>query len=210
MKTLLALGCFASILIAACGDATPATNGTDSYRRIEPWPAEIREELIALGAEDQAPRQNLTPARMQDTTFLQQLLRGDSARSHRLQELVTQYGWPNTIRAGPAAAQAAFLLLQHSPLHGFQQELLPEVETLARAGAMPAADVAMLTDRVLVRQGSAQRYGTQFDLRDGQWVMHPVEDEAALDQRRSEMGLPPLDEYMRQLEQFYGAPAVRR
>jgi hypothetical protein len=63
---------------------------------------------------------------------------------------------------------------------------------------------------VLMHERLPQRYGTQFTMNGGRWVLHPVEDEANLDVMRAKMGLPPLDEYMRMMEEFYRAPVVRK
>jgi hypothetical protein len=169
----------------------------------------VRLELVRLGVADQEPRQELTAERMQDTAFALSMLRGDSARTARLQEIVQAYGWPDSVRVGGEAAQAAFLILQHSPVHEFQQEMLPVVEDLAMKGSMPRGEVAMLIDRVLMHGDLPQRYGTQFSLVDGRWVLHPVEDEVGLDERRKAVGLPTMEEYMRLMEEFTKTPVVR-
>lgn len=147
---------------------------------------------------------------MQDTVFARSMLRGDSARTARLQAIVEEYGWPDSARAGPEAAQAAFLVLQHSPLHAFQKAMLPVLEGLVEQGAVPRADAAMLIDRVLMHEGQAQRYGTQFTMKEGRWVLHPVEDPAGLEERRKAVGLPTMEEYMRMMEEFTKTPVVRQ
>ena len=190
--------------LAACGDAPPP--GEDLTTA--PIPDSLRTELIALGRADQEPRQGLTPDRLRDTTFVRQLIRDDSARADRLRDIVARWGWPDTVRAGPAAANAAFLILQHSPDHAEQKRWVGALERLAQEGRMPRRDVALLVDRVLRNDSLPQRYGTQFDMVDGRFVMAPVEDEAGLEQRRRTMELPPMSEYLKSMEQAYGTPAV--
>jgi len=63
---------------------------------------------------------------------------------------------------------------------------------------------------VLLHEGLPQRYGTQFMLEDGRLVLHPVEEEAGLDDRRRSMDLPTMEEYMRVVEEVYGAPVARQ
>jgi hypothetical protein len=70
--------------------------------------------------------------------------------------------------------------------------------------------VALLVDRVLLHEGLPQRYGTQFTLVDGRLVLHPVEEEAGLDDRRRSMDLPTMEGYMRVVEEVYGAPVARQ
>lgn len=194
MMALLAWGC-------GSGDVDPEARLEASL------PDSVRAELIRLGHQDQAAREGLTPERMQDSVFLMTMLRGDSARTHRLRQIVDRHGWPTPAAAGPEAADAAFLILQHSPEHEFQQSMVPLLEELARDGSMPPSQVAMLVDRVLVHEGKAQRYGTQFSFVDGELVMEPVEDAAGLDERRRQMQLPSMAEYRRLLEEHYATPA---
>ena len=173
-------------------------------------PAVVRKELVRLGAEDQEVRQDLSPERMQDTVFAKRMLRGDSVRTARLQAIVEAYGWPDSARVGSEAAQAAFLILQHSPVHEFQKEMLPVLEDLAKRDAVPRDQAALLIDRVLMHEGLPQRYGTQFTIDNGRMLLHPVEDEAALEERRRSMGLPSMEEYMRLMEEAYGVPVARQ
>ncbi|HUF64855.1 MAG TPA: DUF6624 domain-containing protein [Gemmatimonadaceae bacterium] len=168
-------------------------------------PDSVREELVQLGEQDQAAREEFTPEKMQDTVFLMTMLRGDSLRTRRLRQIVDGYGWPTRAAVGPEAADAAFLILKHSPDHEFRKSMVPLLEDLAQEGTMPPSEVAMLVDRVLVQEGKHQRYGTQFSIEGGELVMHPVEDEEGLDERRRQMQLAPMEEYRRLLEEQYRA-----
>ena len=62
---------------------------------------------------------------------------------------------------------------------------------------------AAFVDRLKVNQGKEQVYGTNFDFKDGKMVMSPTEDRKNLARRRAEIGLPALDEYLRELKQLY-------
>jgi hypothetical protein len=78
----------------------------------------------------------------------------------------------------------------------------------ARDGEVTKEDVAFLTDRVLLADGKKQRYGTQFKKVGGRFVPQPIEDEANVDERRKEVGLPSLGEYAKQLSEIYGHPST--
>lgn len=186
------------------GNENPVTAHRDAV------PDSIRDELLQLGVEDQNVRQDFSPERMQDTVWALAMLRGDSARTLRLRAIVEEYGWPDSSRVGAEAAQAAFLILQHSPVLEFQKEMLPVIEDQAERGGVPRGEAALLIDRVLMYVGRPQRYGTQFRMEEGQWVLYPVEDEEGLEDRRQAMGLPPMDEYIRIMEEVYRAPIVRQ
>lgn len=206
----LLIRCAALFLLTGCladDQAEQVESATNGQLMI---PDTVRQELVQLGEEDQSIRQGLTPDRLQDTAFAKQMLRGDSARTARLRMIIEAYGWPDSVRVGPEASKAAFLILQHSPVHGFQRELLPTIEDLGQEGAIPRDEVALLVDRVLVHEGQPQRYGTQFSMIDGRLVLDSVADPAGLEERRRSMGLPTMDEYMKMLEELYQIQVVRQ
>jgi hypothetical protein len=169
--------------------------------------AELRAELLRIREADQAERERFGEAMAaNDTAYLLRLLRADSARTRRLQEIIARHGWPRVARVGKDAVQGAFLVVQHSPIHEFQREILPQLEVIAKTGEIPAGEVALLTDRVLVNQGKPQRYGNSFLFVNGRLVPHPVENMARLDELRASVGLPPIAEYIRLLGDLYKAP----
>jgi hypothetical protein len=95
---------------------------------------------------------------------------------------------------GPAGSDAAMLIVQHSwPL---QERVLALAKAMA-PGEVSLEKLGMLEDRVLVHQGKAQRWGTQFTLgSDGLFRFAPASDPAGLDSRRAVAGMPPLKQYV--------------
>jgi hypothetical protein len=69
-------------------------------------------------------------------------------------------------------------------------------------------DLALITDRVRVRQGLPQLYGSQFNGVDGRWIADPIEDVERLDERRASMGLPPMADYVRMIAEMTGGAEV--
>ena len=58
--------------------------------------------------------------------------------------------------------------------------------------------MALMTDRVRdLKDKKKQLYGTQLEPKDGKLVPKPIEDEANVDARRKELGMPPLAEYLK-------------
>jgi hypothetical protein len=66
------------------------------------------------------------------------------------------------------------------------------------------ADLALLEDRILVREGKPQLYGTQFQSA-MTLTLYPIQDEARLELRRREMGLPPMEDYLKRMRELYQA-----
>lgn len=194
--------------LPACGTGDDGAASSEQAER-GAFPDSVFAELVAMGVEDQELRQDLTPARMQDSAFRRRIARGDSARSERLREIVAEYGWPDRSAAGEEAADAAFLILQHSPHHDFQSRMVQEIEALAEEGDVSGQQAALLIDRVRMHEGRPQLYGTQFEQEDDRLVLYPVADADSLDERRAAIGLPSMERYVELMEEAYSVPVVR-
>jgi len=117
----------------------------------------------------------------------------------RLKQIVAKYGWPTNSMVGVEGALSAFLLAQHADADlEFQRRCLKLMQN-APEGEVSKADIAYLTDRVLVNSGQKQLYGTQFHLENGKRVPRPIADEANLDQRRKEARLITMDAYTKHM-----------
>lgn len=192
------------------GTACRAPSAPANAAQPNPSAAEsaLAAELVAMGDSEQALRQEIIEQRNQpDMAKLDALSALDELNTKRLIEIVDAYGWPTSARFGKSAASAAWLVLQHSPRLELQQRMLPEIERLMRAGEVRGQEYALLYDRVQMRSGKPQRYGSQFVTREGVNRMYTVEDRERLDALRAEVGLGSIEAYRQQLEQTYGVPA---
>lgn len=121
----------------------------------------------------------------------------DAQNIRRLEEIIAQHGWPGITQFGSKAASAAFLILQHSEI-GFQKKYLPLAKAAAAKGEMRASSLALLEDRVRLREGQKQIYGSQVNRNAAdEWEPLPLEDEAKVDELRASVGLGPLAEYLK-------------
>ncbi|MFG1704865.1 DUF6624 domain-containing protein [Nonomuraea sp. M3C6] len=154
---------------------------------------ELREELLRRMEIDQAMRD---PAKgFPGDRRLARLQRLDEGNTAWLYSVVVTRGWPLVSQVGERAARAAWLLAQHASSSEVQR-LFHQVmaDAVERDEASPR-DFAYLEDRVRVRSGRPQLYGTQFhDGLNGLEPM-PIEDPALLDERRAAVGLEPFAEY---------------
>jgi hypothetical protein len=142
-----------------------------------------------------------------DSIQLQNMIRTDSSNIVWLKAYVTQWGWPTVAQVGPEAVQGAFLIVQHAVQDtSFMRAMLPAIEAAHRRGELKGGDVAMLVDRLEVKAGRPQLYGTQLSLHNGRWVFDLIADSANVDARRRKMGLPPLAEYRRVLDSVLKVP----
>ena len=160
----------------------------------------LRLELLQMQKEDQSARIKAETAHG-NHAFLNEVERIDAKNTARMKEIIKQHGWPGKRLVGTDGATAAWLLVQHADKDpAFQKQCL-ELMKAALKGEVRMHDIAYLTDRVLVNEGKKQIYGTQFTFENGRPVPQPIEDEADVDKRRKEAGLPPLAEAMRWLKE---------
>lgn len=168
----------------------------------------LRTELLERVTRDQAIRKEMIAHGVEnpDKEIMARMAAIDAENLARMKEIVRQYHWPGPGLVGQDGAEAAFLMVQHAP-HDFQKEMLPRVRSAYRAGDLQGQDYALLLDRVLVREGKPQVYGTQArpfsEWKNREPALDPIEDEAHVDQRRAEVGLFPLAEYRKMLKQMY-------
>lgn len=135
------------------------------------------------------------------------MARIDSANTAWLKTYVAQWGWPRSAQVGDEAVRAAFLIVQHATHDtAFMRAMLPSIKESYRRGELDGSAVALLTDRLEVKAGRPQIYGTQLSLRGGRWVLDPIVDSLRVDERRRSMGLPPLAEYLRLVDSVLRAP----
>jgi len=175
----------------------------------------LRRELLKRVEQDQAIRNALISKGVKnpDQAILARMQAIDTANTERMRAIVNRYGWPGPELVGRDGAEAAFLLVQHAD-HAFQKEMLPLVQKAYRSGGLSGQSYAFLLDRVLVGEGKPQVYGTQakrFEEWKGQEpALAPIEDEANVDKRRAEVGLPPLSEYRELLKRMYFPQSQRK
>jgi Family of unknown function (DUF6624) len=117
-----------------------------------------------------------------------------------LKRVVEAVGWPCRSVVGQEAAHAAWLLAQHADLDPHFQRRCRELMAGAVAdGEASPADLAYLTDRVLVNSGQAQLYGTQLRADSGRLVPQRLASPDRVDARRATVGLKPLDVYLTEM-----------
>lgn len=124
--------------------------------------------------------------------------RRDAASLAMLSKLAHRTGW------GPKPAGGGqpwyFLTVQHADANvADQYRILEQWKPLVAKGEVSEKAYAYLYDRVFLRIGGKQLYGTQFRCVDSRYVPAPMEDEGHADERRRSIGLPALNEYAKTL-----------
>ena len=169
----------------------------------------LETELIALGMIDQEVRDRMTvvtaAGKPESIELIREMTRVDVANTNRLKQIVKEHGWPTSALVGREASTAAFLIVQHATHDPpFMKRCLALMEPHLESGTVRKQDYALLWDRTALLSGKKQRYGSQVEPRGGKWVVKPCEDPRNLDARRKAMGLPPMSEYLKRIEEVYG------
>ncbi|MFC1522524.1 DUF6624 domain-containing protein [Elusimicrobiota bacterium] len=164
----------------------------------------LRVELLLMKEEDQKVRRELGREDHKDAGIEKMARELDEKNTARMKEIVLDNGWPGISLVRQDGSRAAFLLIQHADSDiEFQKKCLRLMRKAAKEEEASWMDVAYLTDMVLMGEGKKQLYGTQFYLGYNDPVPYPIEDEDSVDERRSEIGLPSMQEYKQILKKVY-------
>lgn len=160
--------------------------------------------LDSLFREDQAARILLAkwmreeiPAKSLDS--LKGVVREKDASNLRFTEkILEKYGWLGPQDVGMTGSQALFLVIQHADLPT-QQKYYPLIKKAEKDGKILSSNVAILEDRIAVREGREQIYGSQgyADREKKKTFIYPLKDADHLDSLRQTMGMPPMATYVK-------------
>ena len=115
--------------------------------------------------------------------------------------MLDEYGWLGFDKVGRMGAMTIFLVIQHSPLP-VQQKYLPMMREAVAKKQASASSLALLEDRVALREGKKQIYGSQVftDTVTRKNFVAPLEDPDNVDKRRAAVGLGPLAAYLKEFD----------
>ena len=164
----------------------------------------LRQELLALVEQDHAfasaPEYDPNVDEVQRRRL--ELL---GRHRRRLVEILDTHGWPGKRLVGEDGAEAAWLLALHTmPDPDVLRRCLRLLRDAAAAGEAELWQVAFLVDRVSLVERNVQVYGTTICRQeDGSFAPPLLEDPDHVDTRRRAVGLPPLEQDIRRIEQSY-------
>lgn len=153
---------------------------------------EIAEAILAMAQFDQLYRKRYLMERKAGS-LLQWDHDMDKKHTEKLKQIVQRIGWPTISLVGTEASNGAWLLVQHADHDlAFQKSCLALMMDLA-SNEIDPANVAYLTDRILMSEKKPQIYGTQFYYDQSQKPeLHLIEDRPNLNKRRASIGLEPI------------------
>jgi hypothetical protein len=171
----------------------------------------ISDSLGAIYKSDQSTRLAYIQAKQQNkpTAFVDSLMKimkeTDDKNLKKVNAIVREYGWLGPQNVGIDGAQGLFLVIQHADLKT-QEYYLPIIRQAEKEGKILSSNLAILEDRICMRNGRKQIYGSQgfTDQETGKKYIYPIGNIDGLEDRRKAMGLPPMKDYIKEwdLEQY--------
>jgi hypothetical protein len=122
----------------------------------------------------------------------------DSINLIKVKKILNEEGWLGPDIIGEDGNTTLFLVIQHADTEA-QIKYLPMLREAVKNGNAKARHLAMLEDRILIFQGEKQIYGSQIemDYKTKEYILSPMIDPDNVDQRRAEVGLKPIAEYLK-------------
>ena len=176
-----------------------------SQQALSPKTADsLRKVLTRVAIEDQRYRDKMSAMSQQsgpETPEMQALvdsMRITDARDLKIvKSILNKYGWIGADQIGEEANHALFLVILHADL-ATQKKYLPMLKQAVAGGKAREANLGMLEDRMAVRQGKPQTYGSQvsWDKQSGRYYLLPIVDPDKVNERRAKIGMTPIEDYL--------------
>jgi len=120
-----------------------------------------------------------------------------------MQQLIEEYGWPKYSAVGKIAADAPLLVINHHESDSVRKKYLARIKQSCLDKEGSCMEFAKIQDRILVNEDKLQIYGMQFRYNEKRDLEpFPIIDPEYVDQRRTEIGLEPLKEYLKRKINF--------
>ncbi len=125
--------------------------------------------------------------------LIESMVRQDSNNLVNVTQTIDQYGWLSVNEVGHSGNSALWLVIQHAEL-SIQEKYFPVMKAAVENHKASKQNLAYLEDRILMRQGKKQLYGTQYKLdpKTGEMRLWDIDNPENLNKRRESVGLPPM------------------
>ena len=121
-------------------------------------------------------------------------------------KIIDQYGFPTYSMVGKESSHKFWEMVQHFD-HDvlLQQTVVRMMDRAIKQNDASVIDFAYLSDRVLINLGREQNFGTQikYNFTKKTYVPLKIENIEVVNVNRAKIGLPPLKEYIAQMNAKY-------
>jgi hypothetical protein len=122
----------------------------------------------------------------------------DSVNLSAVKIILDTYGWVGSDVVGEIGNLTLFLVIQHADLKT-QEKYLPMMKDAVNRHKASGSDLALLEDRIEIRNGRKQIYGSQIGTFPNtlNYYVSPLIDPDNVNKRRASVGLGTLEEYVK-------------
>ena len=189
---------FLVLVLAICCDAC----AQDKHKAAASFDPVLAAQLDSIFTDDQQGRMLVEPVERQkgfDSKEVKEMWaeinRKDSINVIKVCNILDTRGWPGPDVVSLTGAQALFLVIQHANIR-IQEKYQPMMRDAVKDHRAQPSALALLEDRVALREGRKQIYGSQVGMDNGKYYLSPLEDPDHVDERRASVGLQPLANYL--------------
>lgn len=191
------------LFIFACSDSSISEleKSQTSLAKIEASFNELAKEqstdIVRMGRLDQDIRNfqneisdiNVSPIKKAEIATKTEalLIKIDNYNVNQLIAVKPKGHWFKVKEVGEDGALFAFLIIQHAPFD-IQEKYFEELQQAAKSNDIKQTHFAMFYDRIMVRRGLKQKYGTQFQCQNGKLTPFPMLDPKNINRIRNEAG----------------------
>lgn len=123
------------------------------------------------------------------------IIQKDSVNLAIVTSVIEKYGWLGKNVIGFIGNYTLALIIEHADKNT-QEKYIPIIREAFKNKNVEAYDLALLEDKISLRQGKQQLYGSVIvNLKNKNYVA-PIEDVGNLDKRRTELGLKSMNSYL--------------
>lgn len=178
----------------------------------------LQAELLAIHEEDQKYRVQMNETQKKfgpNSKEMNDLWRitnqKDSINLLKVKKILDEKGWVGKDKVGAQANSALFLVIQHSDLET-QKKYLPMMKEAVTKGNASPGSLALLIDRIEIREGRKQIYGSQIGIiqSNNTFYVSPLIDPDNVDKRRAEVGLGPISDYLKNWDLVWDVEKYKR
>ncbi len=179
---------------------------------------ELEKELALIYADDQEIRgefmniyKTQTPDKKKLDSIGKIMEAKDSINLIKVMKILDERGWLGKNVVGSQGNKTLFLVIQHADLK-YQQKYLPMMREAVVNGNADPGNLAYLEDRVALREGKKQIYGSQSskNKKTNKICIAPMIDPDNVDKRRAEVGLGTMAEYAAKMNIEWNLEAYKK
>ncbi|MFA6922882.1 MAG: DUF6624 domain-containing protein [Bacteroidales bacterium] len=114
----------------------------------------------------------------------------DKTNTEEFEKIISKIGWPSKSKVGKIASDYAWVLIQHTKDNKLANKALILMKNLP-AGEQDWNKISKTIDRIRVKKGQPQLYGTSFkiDIKTKKLSVDTIYDIKNIDKRRKKIGL---------------------